>query len=504
MGRDGKRAGDYQIQFTILNISADNLKAYFNVMLKEMGVRGVRIHEVYSMDPADLATLPQPVHALIFLFRYRSQDEADTATGSRQDHIWFANQTMDSGCASVAMLNVVNNIPGLKMGKELRDFKTFTQDMTPMRRGDAIDNFDFVRRIHNSFATDNDILNANMHQKAKVNKFKKKQAAAKGAETKRVKKAAQESNEETIEVAKKPAKGTKKKSATASASASAASTPKSRRSSRSTKVDTDDEFDPKAGKSKPKVNGVKNQDEDEPRRSGRARKPTKEAEAAKKAQAAEEDDEEEDSAFHFIAYIPIGNHVWKLDGINKHPQDLGCFGEGGNWINVASPTIMQRMEDMAGRDILFNLMAVTHDPAVGETNQLVRNVKTLQAVDMKLDALFEDWREMEGAETVKDVVTGMSTEFGISQADIEAADLPADKEGEIAEKDDVLELIKYRQRVIADQRWLRISLRDARLQARDDEETARHGRHEYGNLVREWLGGLAAQPQRLSNMIKKV
>ncbi|GMF93079.1 unnamed protein product [Aspergillus oryzae] len=61
-------------------------------------------------------------------------------------------QTTSNACASVALLNIVNNIEGLELGDNLQHFKDFTMPFTPALRGDAISNFDFVKRIHNSFA----------------------------------------------------------------------------------------------------------------------------------------------------------------------------------------------------------------------------------------------------------------------------------------------------------------------------------------------------------------
>lgn len=61
-------------------------------------------------------------------------------------------QTANNACASVALLNIVNNIPGVDLGEHLRAFKEFTMPFTPALRGDAINNFDFVKRIHNSYA----------------------------------------------------------------------------------------------------------------------------------------------------------------------------------------------------------------------------------------------------------------------------------------------------------------------------------------------------------------
>ena len=62
------------------------------------------------------------------------------------------SQTVNNACASVALLNIVNNVPGLELGDNLQAFKDFTKNFTPALRGDAIANFRFVKEIHNSFA----------------------------------------------------------------------------------------------------------------------------------------------------------------------------------------------------------------------------------------------------------------------------------------------------------------------------------------------------------------
>lgn len=33
-----------------------------------------------------------------------------------------------------------------------------------------------------------------------------------------------------------------------------------------------------------------------------------------------------DTAFHFIAYVPAGGHVWELDGLKTKPHKLGKMG----------------------------------------------------------------------------------------------------------------------------------------------------------------------------------
>lgn len=62
------------------------------------------------------------------------------------------HQTSANSCASVALLNIINNVPGIDLGDNLTSFKQFTKDFTPALRGYQVDHFEFVKNIHNSFA----------------------------------------------------------------------------------------------------------------------------------------------------------------------------------------------------------------------------------------------------------------------------------------------------------------------------------------------------------------
>lgn len=111
----------------------------------------------------------RPVYGLIFLFKWLEEDP-DKQEQSCPEGVWFANQvnppsptnmilvpsndgkTINNACASVALLNIVNNVPNIELGENLRAFKDFTASFSPALRGDAVGNFEFVKEIHNSFA----------------------------------------------------------------------------------------------------------------------------------------------------------------------------------------------------------------------------------------------------------------------------------------------------------------------------------------------------------------
>ncbi|KAK2871801.1 hypothetical protein FQN49_002809 [Arthroderma sp. PD_2] len=147
--------------------------ACFNAMLRDFGVKGVKVQEVVSLDAEMLAFLPKPVYGLIFLFRWR-EDDPGKQEQSCPESLWFANQTVENACATVALLNIINNIEGIEMGQELQSFREFTKDFTPALRGNAIGNFEFVKKIHNSFARKMEVLTSDMLLKNQGRKPKAK------------------------------------------------------------------------------------------------------------------------------------------------------------------------------------------------------------------------------------------------------------------------------------------------------------------------------------------
>ena len=130
----------------------DSEPAFFNVMVKDLGVEGVKVQEVFSLEPEFLAMLPQPVYGLIFLFQYLDEEENDEEREPCPDHVWFANQVVSNACGSYALLNIMNNVPEINLGKDLTEFKEVTMALNPSERGAAVADSDFIRRIHNSFA----------------------------------------------------------------------------------------------------------------------------------------------------------------------------------------------------------------------------------------------------------------------------------------------------------------------------------------------------------------
>ncbi|PHH59747.1 hypothetical protein CDD81_2615 [Ophiocordyceps australis] len=159
-------------------VEVESEPAFFNSILQRLGVGQVAIKELLSLEDWALAMLPQPVLGLIFLFQYAPHLDHQDHDGDYEqgDSIWFANQTTNNSCASVALLNIVMNTHQIQLGPELQAFKHSTQHLSPPMRGHRIGANMFIRTAHNSFARRMDQLNADLCLASEVEENRRAQA----------------------------------------------------------------------------------------------------------------------------------------------------------------------------------------------------------------------------------------------------------------------------------------------------------------------------------------
>jgi ubiquitin carboxyl-terminal hydrolase L5 len=116
------------------------------------------VAELFAVDEVDF--LPQPVLGFVLLCKYAGEDNEDTDEAPKS--LWFANQTMANGCATVALLNILMNSPEVQLGERLSTFKKTTQDLPSFHRGYLLESDASMRNIHNSYARRLELLNADL------------------------------------------------------------------------------------------------------------------------------------------------------------------------------------------------------------------------------------------------------------------------------------------------------------------------------------------------------
>jgi ubiquitin carboxyl-terminal hydrolase L5 len=326
----------------------------------------------------------------------------------------------------VALLNIVNNIPNLELGQPLESFKDYTRSFDPVARGYAIDSFDFVRKIHNSFARDTDMLvvDSLMHEKNdRIIKKQKTQAATAA----RVAKAAERAAE-------------------------------------------------RAAKTEPNASAVRSN-------------PSRRARTSKSVVEQEEEQESEESGFHFVAYMPIGEDVWKLDGLDSFPTTIGKIHPGHDWMDVVQTSLSVRMAQYEEGQIQFSLMAVVQDPVTEDRRVLAQNVSSLQKTELLLNEVSQDWRDYTAADHENCTLFGGSDEYGLTDQMITEAETSENMAQQLHSS--CLEsLLKVRQELMTNQAGCRAQVRDSQQANMMDAEESMHRRHDYGSFVKAWMQAL--------------
>ena len=119
----------------------------FTELIKQIGVNGVEVEEIYSID---ILSQYYPVHGLIFLFKWEPSPKK-VYQEVYEPELFFANQVIQNACATQAILSVLLNAK-LDIGEELSRLKEFAMSLDSSNRGLAISNSDVIRTTHNSFA----------------------------------------------------------------------------------------------------------------------------------------------------------------------------------------------------------------------------------------------------------------------------------------------------------------------------------------------------------------
>ncbi|KAM0751694.1 hypothetical protein T439DRAFT_300694 [Meredithblackwellia eburnea MCA 4105] len=112
---------------------------------------------------------------------------------------------------------------------------------------------------------------------------------------------------------------------------------------------------------------------------------------------------DDEDAYHFIAYVPIGDKLYELDGLKHSPVSHGAISGGREkWTDLAQQVLERRIATHPPGEVHFNLMAITSRSAF-----LKRKVETLTAVA----ASGDDALVVEQLEDAKDRLAKVQEQF---------------------------------------------------------------------------------------------
>lgn len=131
-------------------------------MVEKLQIKDIELNELYAIDKDYLESIA-PVYGVIFLFKYGNLDKQYAEANKpmfgeydrdyQQGNIIFAQQTIQNACATIAVLNILLNTPGIDLGLEIGDFKSFITGFDSDMIGDTISNSELIRSVHNSFSS---------------------------------------------------------------------------------------------------------------------------------------------------------------------------------------------------------------------------------------------------------------------------------------------------------------------------------------------------------------
>uniref|UniRef100_A0A336KPI1 ubiquitinyl hydrolase 1 n=1 Tax=Culicoides sonorensis TaxID=179676 RepID=A0A336KPI1_CULSO len=124
----------------------------FSELIREFGCEGVQVEELWSLD-ADQFKNIEPIHGLIFLFKWVKDDEP-VGVIRDDENIFFAKQVINNACATQAILSILLNAshPDVTLGPVLTEFKDFVSSFDAYNKGLALSNAAQIRTVHNSFS----------------------------------------------------------------------------------------------------------------------------------------------------------------------------------------------------------------------------------------------------------------------------------------------------------------------------------------------------------------
>ena len=167
-----------------------------------------------------------------------------------------------------------------------------------------------------------------------------------------------------------------------------------------------------------------------------------------------------------------------------------------DWFAQARPDIQAQMAQYAEEQIEFAVLSLVKDPVLGLRDALALNIKSIIALDSKLNQVAPGWRDSEGHSgqetSMLDHISGGDESYGVRQDDIDKGSLLDSEAAKTIANEDIQGMEGVRQSLISDQVGLRSACMDeVCLAVEDDKRVAARCRD------------LGSRIQRFSRLVKR-
>jgi ubiquitin carboxyl-terminal hydrolase L5 len=194
-----------------------------------------------------------------------------------------------------------------------------------------------------------------------------------------------------------------------------------------------------------------------------------------------------ESAFHFVAYMPIGGEIWRLDGLDAYPQKFGPCGPD-NWLDL----IIGPLQDRMAGALECNLLALIRDPLTVAINDLAYSITFQSAIEARLSELIPNWHALADP-LPEDFIASPDEAYFITQPLLDSINLSTEDRTRLARFDvgDADALLHLREKNARGQGALRATVTAEKRAVEMDEEKAVDRRNDYGPVLQRWFMMLA-------------
>ena len=194
-----------------------------------------------------------------------------------------------------------------------------------------------------------------------------------------------------------------------------------------------------------------------------------------------------------------------LESLSNNPIMLTAFNAGsvqGDWLSQAKPDIEARMAQYEEGQIEFAILSLVRDPLLEMIPALAANVKAINALSTRLDAVKPAWKGFIDPSTSSENV-GKNTfidrsnlTYGLTQEILDQAE-PSQAVMDLCHGNVAPDILRHREQLIATQIDLRTSIGEEMQSNRLDEEKTAARTCDYGARIKNFVRTMKVKKQSL-------